>query len=71
MVSSCRPPGMGPPASKEARMRSAALHSLPAFAGRRLATVASGVLSVPVLRARPDGAPEASRIRPHREEKPT
>jgi hypothetical protein len=73
MGSSCRPWAWGPPASKEASTHAAGCAPLPARLrrGRRLATVAWGMLSVPVLRACPDRAPEASRIRPHREEKTT
>jgi len=72
MVSSCRPPGMGT-TGQQRSTHAVGCAPLPARLrrGRRLATVALGTLSVTVLRACPDGAPEASRIRPHREEKTT
>ena len=73
MAARADPGAWGPSASKEASTHAAGCAPLPARLrrGRRLATVALGMLSVPVLTACPDRAPEASRIRPHREEKAT
>ena len=73
MGSSRGPPGMETAGQQRSKHACGRLRSTPCppSPGRRLATVALGTLSVTVLRACPDGAPEASRVRPHREEKTT